>query len=191
LSHLPPIHLKPDNDVRDEKVPPKLPPLISDLEMKPGKLSPLEKALPLSPEPAPVPSEDVQHNSTNAPPSQPVNNPTDSPLSPPNELLSPSLPAPPPLPPKQTPTTSVNTDVLLPIIIFSVVKANPAQLVSHLLFTERFRFSGGGGGEESFCLINLMAVVEFLENVDLDALGLGNSERVLRYVGFQVFTLSG
>lgn len=57
--------------------------------------------------------------------------------------------------------TAVNTDVLLPIIIFAVVKANPVQLVSQLLFVERYR-SRRVGGEESFCLINFLAVVEFL-----------------------------
>jgi hypothetical protein len=58
-------------------------------------------------------------------------------------------------------STAVNTDVLLPIIIFSVVKTNPVQLVSQLLFIERYR-SRRVGGEESFCLINFLAVVEFL-----------------------------
>ncbi|KAJ7248176.1 hypothetical protein B0H12DRAFT_1124170 [Mycena haematopus] len=75
--------------------------------------------------------------------------------------------------PKPTP---VSSDVLLPLIIFAVVKSNPPRLVSHLLFTQRFRVtpSGIAQGEEAFCLVNLMAVAEFLENVDLEALGLGN-----------------
>ncbi|THH10746.1 hypothetical protein EW145_g1107 [Phellinidium pouzarii] len=77
--------------------------------------------------------------------------------------------------PPKTPTP-VSGDILLPLIIFSVVKANPPQLVSHLLFTQRFR-NQSVGGEESYCLINLMAVVEFLENVDLGALGLKESEK--------------
>ena len=38
------------------------------------------------------------------------------------------------------------------------------------------------GGEESYCLINIMAVAEFLENVDLAALGLGDSDKVMRFV---------
>lgn len=61
-------------------------------------------------------------------------------------------------------------------MIFAVVKSNPPRLVSHLLFTQRFRVtpSGIAQGEEAFCLVNLMAVAEFLENVDLEALGLGN-----------------
>ena len=70
----------------------------------------------------------------------------------------------------------------MPLMIFAAVKANPPHLVSHLLFTQRFR-NQTVGGEESYCLINLMAVAEFLENVDLAALGLGESEKnVIRYV---------
>ena len=74
---------------------------------------------------------------------------------------------------------SVSGDVLFPLIIFSVVKANPAHLVSNLLFTQRFR-NQSIGGEESYCLINMMAVAEFLENVDMAALGLDNTDKVLR-----------
>ncbi|KAF8334397.1 hypothetical protein F5887DRAFT_1139443 [Amanita rubescens] len=85
--------------------------------------------------------------------------------------------------PEKKPNTTpgpVSGDVLLPFLIFSVVKSNPPHLVSHLLFTQRFRSSccsssspfSSSGGEENYCLINLMAVAEFLENVDLAALGL-------------------
>ncbi|KAG1817291.1 uncharacterized protein BJ212DRAFT_1480525 [Suillus subaureus] len=69
--------------------------------------------------------------------------------------------------------TAVSGDVLLPLLIFAVVKSNPARLVSHLLFTQRYRNAAFAGGEERYCLINLMAVVEFLENVDLGAVGVG------------------
>ena len=75
--------------------------------------------------------------------------------------------------------THVSGDVLLPLIIFSVVKCNPPHLVSNLLFTQRFR-NRSVGGEESYCLINLMAVAEFLENVDMAGLGLGDGEKVIR-----------
>jgi hypothetical protein len=81
--------------------------------------------------------------------------------------------------------TPVSGDVLLPLIIFSVVKTNPPHLVSNLLFTQRFR-NQSVGGEESYCLINLLAVAEFLENVDMAGLGLGDSDKVMRYV-FWVF----
>ncbi|EIN09471.1 hypothetical protein PUNSTDRAFT_67044 [Punctularia strigosozonata HHB-11173 SS5] len=78
-------------------------------------------------------------------------------------------------PPEREPTT-VSGDVLLPMIIFATVKANPPHLVSHLLFIQRFR-NQSVGGEESYCLCNLLAVAEFLENVDLAALGLGDSSQ--------------
>lgn len=67
--------------------------------------------------------------------------------------------------------TPVSGDVILPLMIYSVVKSNPPHLLSHLLYTQRFR-NESVGGEESYCLINLLAAAEFLENVDLAALGL-------------------
>lgn len=88
--------------------------------------------------------------------------------------------------PKQTAPTPVSGDILLPLIIFAVVKANPRHFVSHLLYTQRFR-NQNVGGEESYCLINLMAVAEFLENVDLAALGLGGADKVVRFVFFSLF----
>lgn len=78
--------------------------------------------------------------------------------------------------------TPVSGDIILPLMIFAVVKANPSHFVSHLLYTQRFR-NQRIGGEESYCLVNLMAVADFLENVDLKALGLGESEKkVMRFV---------
>jgi hypothetical protein len=74
------------------------------------------------------------------------------------------------------PTSTPVSGDLLPFLIFSVVKSNPSHLVSHLLFTQRFCnqvwVESRSTGEEGYCLINLMAVAEFLENVDLAALGL-------------------
>ena len=96
----------------------------------------------------------------------------------PGKSLSPELEAATPLPKKPTP---VSGDVLLPLIIFSVVKCNPPHLVSNLLFIQRFR-NQSVGGKESYCLINLMAVAEFLENVDMAGLGLEDSEKVMRSV---------
>ena len=67
--------------------------------------------------------------------------------------------------------TPVSGDVILPLMIYSVVKSNPPHLLSHLLYIQRFR-NESFGGEESYCLINLLAAAEFLENVDLAVLGL-------------------
>ena len=77
----------------------------------------------------------------------------------------------PPDEPKPFEPTPVSGDVILPLMIYSVVKSNPPRFLSHLLYTQRFR-NESFGGEESYCLINLLAAAEFLENVDLAALGL-------------------
>jgi hypothetical protein len=121
--------------------------------------------------------EDEEDTSTSPPATPPVQSEALSPV-PTSSPPRPSSPVPDP-PPKSTP---VSGDILLPLLIFSVVKANPPHLVSHLLYTQRFR-NQSVGGEESYCLINLMAVAEFLENVDLAALGLAESQnKVLRFV---------
>ncbi|GJJ11369.1 hypothetical protein Clacol_005601 [Clathrus columnatus] len=91
--------------------------------------------------------------------------------------------------PKVSTTTSVSGDILFPFLIYSVVKANPPHLVSHILFTERFR-APSAKGEEKYCLINLMAVVEFLEHVDMGALGLGDSDRIMSTGDLSPITLT-
>ncbi|KAJ7076454.1 hypothetical protein B0H15DRAFT_594689 [Mycena belliarum] len=115
-------------------------------------------------------------STTRPPPSEPDS--TDGDLARPELLTLPPFSngdAPGDTPHPSTPTP-VSSDVLLPLIIFAVVKSNPPRLVSHLLYTQRFHLtpSGIAQGEEAFCLVNLMAVAEFLENVDLEALGLGD-----------------
>ena len=131
------------------------------------------------------PTEATEHTATPVPATSPEPTKKQSPSIPAIHLSSPDQPslAPETEPVPPPPPSPVSGDVLLPILIFSVVKANPSRLVSHLLFTQRFR-NQSFSGEESYCLINLMAVAEFLENVDLGALGLGESEKVLRYASF-------
>lgn len=74
--------------------------------------------------------------------------------------------------------TSSSADLILPILIYSVVQANPQQLASHLAFVQRFRAENLFGGEGQYCLVNAQAVLEFLLTVDLEALGL-SSDRIL------------
>nr|XP_019007358.1 uncharacterized protein I206_07924 [Kwoniella pini CBS 10737]OCF46139.1 hypothetical protein I206_07924 [Kwoniella pini CBS 10737] len=77
------------------------------------------------------------------------------------------------------PATS-GADLILPIIIYSVVKSNPAQLASQLMYLRRYRSAICLTGEASYAIVNLTAVVEFLEHVDLVELGLGGeSDRVM------------
>ena len=94
------------------------------------------------------------------------------------ELTKPEKPSEKPAEATDVKKTPVSSDILLPIMIYSVVKCNPTQLVSHILYIQRQRRHAAAGGEEGFCLINTMAVADFLENVDMDALGLTETDRV-------------
>lgn len=83
--------------------------------------------------------------------------------------------------PVEGPTSGA--DLLLPLVIFSVVKSNPPQLVSQLMYLRRYRSAICLTGEVSYAIVNLTAVVEFLEHVDLAELGLGkDSSKVMRSV---------
>jgi hypothetical protein len=83
----------------------------------------------------------------------------------------------------EKPRGTSGADLILPIIIFAVVKANPPQLASQLMYLRRYRSAICLTGEASYALVNLTAVVEFLEHVDLAELGLGgDSDKVIRWV---------
>lgn len=86
------------------------------------------------------------------------------------------VPAPRPAPKQST----SGADLILPIIIFAVVQANPPQLASQLMYLRRYRSAICLTGEASYAMVNLTAVVEFLEHVDLAELGLGGeSDKVM------------
>ncbi|KAG0372367.1 hypothetical protein BGX24_000351 [Mortierella sp. AD032] len=72
-----------------------------------------------------------------------------------------------------------SADVLLPLLIFSVVKSNPPMLISNLRYIQRFKVQDQLTGELAYCLTNMMAVVSFLETLDPQALGLSSDIRVL------------
>ncbi|CEQ41225.1 SPOSA6832_02914 [Sporobolomyces salmonicolor] len=75
-------------------------------------------------------------------------------------------------------TATSSADLILPLLIYSVVRANPPHLVSHLKFAHRFRSESLMRGQASYCATNFDAVVEFLNHVDLASLGL-SSQKVL------------
>lgn len=182
LSRLPPVRLKPDLPK------PATTPIVAEVEMvdkspvAPPELPAIEVPVELPPVEQSVPSEPLV--------TEAVETVVESSPAPEHADVSLSKDTPPPLPPRPTtPTpkpaeapTPVAGDVLLPFIIFAVVKTNPTQLISHLLYAQRFRWRDGIRGEEGYCLVTLMAVVEYLEHVDMVGLGLGDSERVLRSV---------
>jgi ribosomal protein L12E/L44/L45/RPP1/RPP2 len=52
--------------------------------------------------------------------------------------------------------TSANADVLLPILIFTIVKSNPTHFLSNLKFITRFRRPEELNGQASYCLTNMV-----------------------------------
>lgn len=62
----------------------------------------------------------------------------------------------------------LGADAILPIFIFSIIKSNPAKLVSHFEFIQRFRANNMIAGESAYCLTNLEAAIGFLETFDDD-----------------------
>ncbi|KAK9766272.1 hypothetical protein K7432_004764 [Basidiobolus ranarum] len=73
---------------------------------------------------------------------------------------------------KGSSTTSSSADTILPLLIYTVVKSNPPNYVSNLRFIQRYRNPLKATQEYSYCLTNMMAVISFLENVDMVTLGL-------------------
>lgn len=60
----------------------------------------------------------------------------------------------------------LGADAILPILIYSIIKSNPAKLVSHFQFIQRFRASSMLTGEAAYCLTNVEAAIGFLETFD-------------------------
>ena len=194
LSRLPPIRLKSEAELENQKNP-EASHLINDRHTEPDD----ESAPPVDARPPPIivspdsetrifaespvaaegPASTVSNASSTF---SHANQPGYPPLCDPPPIQAPAPPDAAAIRSRPSSPTPVSGDIILPLMIFAVVKANPSHFVSHLLYTQRFR-NQRVGGEESYCLVNLMAVADFLENVDLKALGLGESEKkVMRFV---------
>ncbi|CAG8757639.1 17046_t:CDS:2, partial [Cetraspora pellucida] len=70
--------------------------------------------------------------------------------------------------PSEEKTNNPNADAIFPLLIYIVVKSNPKKLISNL----RYRVRSLLRGEASYCLTNLLAIVEFLGKMDLKELDL-------------------
>jgi hypothetical protein len=185
LGRLPPLRLKSDAEIASQQTPQAAPtptssgflppktgdaagPVLSPVEGAPLMASPAAGSPLVPPAVLETPADDDDDDGHG--PASPAGVASPAALQP--RGASPLLTISPP--PERAPT-AVSGDVLLPLIIFAVVRAAPPRLVSQLLFVQRFR-SRAAGGEAEYCLVNMMAVAEFLENVDLAALGLTGPE---------------
>ncbi|EPS28920.1 hypothetical protein PDE_03866 [Penicillium oxalicum 114-2] len=68
--------------------------------------------------------------------------------------------------------SSSSADEILPTLIYCLITCPPEgiDIVSNLLFMQRFRSSTKIDGETAYCLTNLEAAISFLENVELSSL---------------------
>ena len=68
--------------------------------------------------------------------------------------------------------SSSSADEILPTLIYSLITCPPEgiNIVSNLLFIQRFRSANKIDGETAYCLTNLEAAISFLENVELSTL---------------------
>ncbi|EAW13956.1 VPS9 domain-containing protein [Aspergillus clavatus NRRL 1] len=68
--------------------------------------------------------------------------------------------------------SSSSADEILPTLIYTLVTCPPEgiNIISNLLFIQRFRSSSKIDGETAYCLTNLEAAISFLENVELSEL---------------------
>ncbi|CAO3703986.1 unnamed protein product [Rhizopus stolonifer] len=61
---------------------------------------------------------------------------------------------------KEEKITMLNTDVLLPLLIYTIVKTNPTNLLSNIKFIQRFRRQDQLNGQSSYCLTNTVSDTE-------------------------------
>ncbi|PGH07100.1 hypothetical protein AJ79_06378 [Helicocarpus griseus UAMH5409] len=68
--------------------------------------------------------------------------------------------------------SSSSADEILPTLIYTLI-TTPTEginIISNMLFVQRFRTASRLDGEAAYCLTNLEAAISFLENVDLNGL---------------------
>jgi hypothetical protein len=67
---------------------------------------------------------------------------------------------------------SSSADEILPTLIFALITIPPEKfnVISNMLFIQRFRAQNKQEGEVSYCLVTLEAAISFLETVDLSTL---------------------
>ncbi|KAL4917297.1 hypothetical protein BDW62DRAFT_184147 [Aspergillus aurantiobrunneus] len=76
--------------------------------------------------------------------------------------------------------SSSSADEILPALIYTLVTCPPEgiNIISNLLFIQRFRTCSKVDGESAYCLTNLEAAISFLENVDLSELRADAAEEI-------------
>jgi len=136
----------------------------------PTNITSIDRTLPMStplrPLPKDQPSEsdllDAIHTSLIDPPASPTTNSKDV-QTPAPDLSKTPVPRP----------NSSSADLILPILIYLIIKANPRRLISNLNYANRFRYHRLVKGEVDYCLVNFGVSCEFIKNfVGLDGISI-------------------
>ncbi|KAJ1647023.1 hypothetical protein LPJ64_001551 [Coemansia asiatica] len=81
---------------------------------------------------------------------------------------------------KSTAPDLLSADGILPLLIYSVVRANPPRFISNLRFVQRFRTHALLASQFEYCLTNIDAVASFVQSVDArKAVGLPAASNVV------------
>ncbi|GAA5982476.1 hypothetical protein JCM11641_006127 [Rhodosporidiobolus odoratus] len=185
LSKLPPVPLKKESE--GER--PSIAGQVTEVEMDDAssRSSSLPPSRPRSPKPVPAAVDGPQTPKVSSQPRLPdlqLGNPSALPsassaMSSDSSDTAPSAAAP-SVPPSvfdsaaASSTSTSSADLILPLLIYSVIRANPPHSISHLNFIQRFRSESLLHGQSSYCLTNFSAVTEFLTNLDVSSLGISS-----------------
>jgi hypothetical protein len=78
--------------------------------------------------------------------------------------------------------SSSSADEILPTLIYTLITSpQDVNIISNLLFIQRFRAASKIDGEAAYCLTNLEAAISFLENVDMSTLGVNEPQEDSRW----------
>lgn len=69
-----------------------------------------------------------------------------------------------------------SADAFIPLLIYTVLKANPEHLVSNVQYILRFRNQDKLGGEAGYYMSSLLGAVQFIENLDRTNLTISDEE---------------
>ncbi|KAJ2799590.1 hypothetical protein H4S07_005395, partial [Coemansia furcata] len=74
---------------------------------------------------------------------------------------------------EEAPSTELlSADSILPLLIYSVVKANPPRFISNLRYIQRYRMRSLITSQYEYCMTNAQAAASFVTSVDARKLGL-------------------
>jgi hypothetical protein len=76
----------------------------------------------------------------------------------------------------RTSQSDQSADAFVPLLIYTVLQANPDHLVSNVQYILRFRNQDKLGGEAGYYISSLMGAIQFIENLDRTSLTITDAE---------------